>query len=536
MLLQKLKRYVDKAMQNSPVAKQTPLLSAKPPRRRQWRGYAWGIATPFICTLINWPLRYAIGEGSILMIYLLGVFVAANYFGRGASMIASLLTAPLFAFYFARPIFSFAISDLENIIGLGVMMVVANVTSNLQDKVRLQAELARQREIRTQALYRLSQALAETGHQQAVAGVAVQHIYEQFGAQSVLLFPDEQGRLIFPHGESHPWSLRSVDLLAAQQALQLVKGQSPMDGNAPFYYPLARSQTVLAVLAIRFETVSIGSDPQLSAFFDTFCSLITQALERLHLTEQAKDATLQAESEALRNALLSAISHDLRTPLTRISGAASALIEECSACADVEQQDLGKVILDEAQRMSDLTTKILNMARLSSGKIILHQDWNALEEIVGSALTRLDKNLRNRPVRTQVPDSVPLVWIDAVLVEQVLVNLIENAIKYTPPGSPIDISAALLPTAIRLTVSDYGPGIPKGMAERLFDKFYRHETETQTGGVGLGLALCRTIVEAHGGTIKATNLIGKGAAFIIDLPLREPPALNWDETETTAHD
>jgi two-component system sensor histidine kinase KdpD len=182
--------------------------------------------------------------------------------------------------------------------------------------------------------------------------------------------------------------------------------------------------------------------------------------------------------------------------------------------------------------MSDLTSKILNMARLSSGEIILHQDWNAVEEIVGGALTRLDKNLLGRPVRTQLPGSLPLVWIDAVLLEQVLVNLIENAIKYTSPGSPIDISAELLPATVRLTVSDYGDGIPKGMEEKLFDKFYRHETETQTSGVGLGLALCRAIVEAHGGAIKATNLAGKGAAFMIDLPMREPPSLNWNKAES----
>lgn len=488
------------------------------------------MAAPFICTLINWPLQNVLGEASILMIYLLGVFLVANHFGRGASMLASLLSAPLFAFYFARPIFSVAISDLENIVGLGVMIVVANLTSNLQDKARLQAELARQRESRTNALYKLSLALAETGSREAVAVVAAQHIYDQFGAMSVMLFADEQGRLAYPDDEPFPFSLRGIDLADARQAFQFGKARHQRNGDASSYYPLTQSHTVLAVLAVRFRTNSIGSDPQLSTFFDAFCSLITQTLERLHLAGQARDAILQAETESLRNALLSAISHDLRTPLTRISGAASALMEGGNEGPD-EEKDLGKVILEEAQRMSDLTSKILNMARLTSGEIILHQDWNAVEEIVGGALTRLDKKLHGRPVRTQLPDSLPLVWIDAVLLEQVLVNLIENAIKYTPPGSPIDISAELLPTTIRLTVSDYGPGIPKGMEEKLFDKFYRHETETQTSGVGLGLALCRVIVEAHGGTIKAANLAGKGAAFMIGLPLREPPSLKWNEAE-----
>jgi two-component system sensor histidine kinase KdpD len=478
-------------MQNLTAIENRLSLLAKRPRGCRLRSYAWGMAAPFICTLIIWPLRSMLGEASILMVYLLGVFLVANHFGRGASMLASLLSAPLFAFYFARPIFSFAISDLENIIGLGVMIVVANLTSNLQDKVRLQAELARQRERFTKALYRLSQALAETNNPESVAVVAVQHIYDQFGAMSVLLFADEQGRLVYPDAEPLSFSLRGIDLADARQAFKPAKVQHQRNGCAPFYYPLMQSQTVLAVLGIRFKTNSIDSDPQLSAFFDTFCSLITQTLERLYLAGQARDATLQAETESLRNALLSAISHDLRTPLTRITGAASTLIESGGGSSEEEKQDLGKVILEEAQRMSDLTSKILNMARLSSGEIILHPDWNAVEEIVGSALTRLDKNLQGRPVRTQLPDSLPLVWIDAVLLEQVLVNLIENAIKYTPPGSPIDISAELLPATVRLAVSDYGAGIPKGMEEKLFDKFYRHETETQTSGVGLGLALCR---------------------------------------------
>jgi K+-sensing histidine kinase KdpD len=180
--------------------------------------------------------------------------------------------------------------------------------------------------------------------------------------------------------------------------------------------------------------------------------------------------------------------------------------------------------------MSDLTSKILNMARFSSGEIILHQDWNALEEIVGSALNRLNSRIQNRPVRTQLPSNLPLVWVDAVLLEQVLINLIENAIKYTPAGSPIDISAEKSITGLQLVVADYGLGIPMGMEEKVFEKFYSLETETQQGGVGLGLALCRAIIEAHGGSMKVVNKnSNSGAAFIMDLPLREPPLLNLDE-------
>jgi two-component system sensor histidine kinase KdpD len=275
--------------------------------------------------------------------------------------------------------------------------------------------------------------------------------------------------------------------------------------------------------------MSALSDPELTIFLDTFRNLIAQTLERLRLTEQANNARLSAQTESLRNELLSAISHDLRTPLTRIIGASTALIESNTDFSAEEKLDYNKVILDEAQRMSDLTSKILDMARLSTGEIILHQSWNSVEEIVGSALNRLEKNLGIRPVRTLLPDNLPLLWVDAVLIEQVLTNLIENAIKYTPAGSPIDISAELLPATLKITVSDYGFGIAKGMEEKIFDKFYRLESETQQNGVGVGLTLCRTIIEAHGGTIHAANCSEKGASFIIQLPLHEPPQINWHE-------
>ncbi len=495
------------------------------------RGYVLGIAVPLICTLIDWPLRHLLGEASILMTYLLAVFLVASRYGFGPSITASLLSAPLFAFYFARPIFSFAIADLENMVGLGVMMTVASITSNLVDKVRSQAKISQQRESRASALYLLSEALANTSDKCAVASVAVEHIHNQFDALSVLLYVNEQGDLVYPDTEMLSYSLAGVNMAEAQQVFMGQKKEFYTDSQSLAYYRLESSQMVFAVLVIKFTTTLNINTPELNAFFDTFRHLITQTLERLYLAEQAKEAILQAETEALRNALLSAISHDLRTPLTRITGAASALVESDSNVSDEEKQEFGKAIFDEAQHMSDLTSKILDMARLSSGKIILHQDWNAIEEIVGSALTRLDKNLQDRPVRTFLPGSLPLVWVDAVLMEQVLVNLVENAIKYTPSGSPIDIGVEFSSTRVRLFVSDYGSGIPKGMEDKLFEKFYRIDLENKQGGVGLGLALCRSIVEAHNGSIKVVNQVGKGAGFIIDLPLHKTQPLNWDEVE-----
>jgi two-component system sensor histidine kinase KdpD len=437
------------------------------------------------------------------------------------------LSAPVFAFYFAHPIFSFAINDLENIIGLGVMIVVANVTSNFLERVHLQAEISKQRENRANTLYELSQALSDAHNQQEVARIAVSHIYDDFGAMSVLLFPDHEFHLHYPHEMPLEHSLRNINLKIAQQTYQqhrVIQASEPICSIT--YFPLERSQIIQGVLAIKLLAGSDLASPELITFFDTFLNLISQTLERLSLTELANNANLQAETESLRNALLSAISHDLRTPLTRIIGASTALVESNADFSAEAKLDFNRVILDEAQRMSELTSKILDMARLTAGEIIPHKEWNALEEIVGSALNRLEKNLGTRPIRTLLPDNLPLLWIDGVLVEQVLTNLIENAIKYTPAGSPIDISAELLVGKLAITVSDYGLGIPQGMEEKVFDKFYRLEPESHQGGVGLGLTLCRAIIEAHGGTIHVANQYGKGALFIINLPIHEPPNLN----------
>jgi two-component system sensor histidine kinase KdpD len=496
--------------------------------RQRMRGYAWGVAAPFLCTLVDWPLRHWVGQAGILMTYLLGVFLVASRCGRGPSLMASLLTAPLFAFYFARPIFSFAIHDLENMIGLTVMIVVANVTGSLLEKSKLQAELARQREIRASALYRLSKDLAAAQDHESVGRIAVEHVHDEFGAASVLLNADADDRLQLPSSLPLPFSLTGIDLAEAQRMFEARKFKQE---NHTAYYPLKGSRAWQGILIMQAAKPFPAQSPERAAFLDTFCHLIAQTLERLQLAAQAKEATLQAETEAMRNALLSSISHDLRTPLTRIIGAANALIENDTDLEPSERRDFKYIVLEEAQRMSELTGKLLDMARLSSGEIVLHPDWNALEEIVGSALNRLEKHLQDRPVRTVLADNLPLLWIDAVLIEQVLVNLVENAIKYSPAGSPVDICAQIQDGRCRLAVADYGPGIAKGQETKIFEKFYRGACESDQSGVGLGLALCKAIVEAHGGLIRAGNRAGKGAEFVILLPLRDPPSIDEPETQ-----
>ncbi|MDD5036352.1 MAG: DUF4118 domain-containing protein [Methylococcaceae bacterium] len=493
------------------------------------------MAAPGICTLIDWPLRHTLGPASILMIYLLGVFLVASRFGRAASIIASLLSAPAFAFFFAPPIFSLAISDIENVVGLAVMMVVANVTSNLLERVRFQADIAAQRESLATALYCLSRDLSEAQDEQAVVRTAVSNIYGELGVPSVLLLPDAGGSLRYP-AESPLWqSLRGADLGTAQWLFDHNKSIIGDNVDIPVkdhvtYFPLESAHGMVGVLAIRTASVPKLSNREVTTFLNTFLNQIAQALVRVRLAMEAREATLQAEAEALRNSLLSAISHDLRTPLTRIMGAAGILAERENSLGPEERNDFKRAILEEAERMSELMSKILDMARFAVGKIVLHREWNAIEEILGGALNRLEKALQDRPVRIQLPEGLPLVWVDAVLLQQVFTNLIENAIKYTAASSPIDITAERFASMLNFAVADRGPGIPKGQEERLFEKFYRLESETAKSGVGLGLTLCRAIVEAHAGTIHAANRSGGGAVFSMTLPLHEPPQVSLDES------
>jgi len=483
-----------------------------------------GIIAPSLCTLIIWPLHSILGTSSILITYNLIVFLVAVRYGRTASNLATLLSVLAFAFFFAPPIFSFAITDIDNIIGLVVMLIVANITSNLLDKIRLQAETAQKRENQATALYRLNRHLSDSLDDKMLVSTVAIHLYEEFNVLSVLLLPNINSSIDYPNEPPLKQSLRGVNLSIARRIFKentaLSTGVNIV--NNIIYLPLQGAKRIVGVIVMQ------NIKPEFKTFLHTYLHQIALTLERLHLAKQAKEARLNAEAEALRNSLLSAISHDLRTPLTRIVGLASTLMDD-ELLSIEERLDFNKVIHDEAQRMSELMNKILDMARLSGGAIVLKREWYALEEIIGGALTRLENALGDRPVHIHLPENLPLLWVDAVLVQQVLINLLENITKYTPAGSPVDISADLLPHTLKLAVADRGPGIAAGMEEKLFEKFYRVNAESTLDGIGLGLSLCRSIMQAHEGTIQAANRLDGGAVFTLILPLHTPPPLPADE-------
>ena len=251
--------------------------------------------------------------------------------------------------------------------------------------------------------------------------------------------------------------------------------------------------------------------------------LFSSLTQRVRRNEQrANDALLRARTEEMRSALLSAVSHDLRTPLAAITGAASTLRERADEATDVEKADLLDTIREEADRLERLVRNLLDMTRLESGALHVKREWVPLEEIIGAALTRLEGQIADRPVRTELPVDLPLLSVDAILLEQLFVNLLENAAKYTPPGSAVEVNARVLAGSIVVEVADRGPGLPPGSEKRVFEKFYRGQ-QVERPGAGLGLAICLGIAEAHGGSIVAENRPGSGAIFRVTLPQSEQP-------------
>jgi two-component system sensor histidine kinase KdpD len=343
----------------------------------------------------------------------------------------------------------------------------------------------------------------------------------------VILLPSSSGRIEYPRGQSVNGSLHGADLAVAQWVFDHGQpaglGTDTLPAAEAYYLPFTGSSERLGVLAILPANLRRVFVPEQQRLLETFANQVALAIERVRLAEQAHGAQVHAESERLRNALLSAISHDLRTPLAAIVGAASSLVADGDRLGREAARELNQTIHDEAQRMTGLVNNVLDMARLQAGAVHLNRQWYPVEEVVGSVLTRMSKRLEGRPVNIDLPPDLPLVWLDGVLIEQVLVNLLENAIKYTPRGTAIEISAAATPDEVVVSVADHGPGVPPGKEEQVFDKFYRVAEESSQSGVGLGLTICRAIVEVHGGRIWVENRPQGGAVFKFSLLRGEPP-------------
>ncbi|TMB54725.1 MAG: sensor histidine kinase KdpD [Chloroflexi bacterium] len=491
--------------------------------------YRWSAGVVVLCTLVCWAMFGRFDNSNLIMVYLLGVAFVATRHGRRPSGLAAVLSVAAFDFFFVPPHMTFAVSDTQYLVTFGVMLVVSLLISTLAVRVKAQAEAARQRERRTQALYAMSRELAGARTAEEVVRIASRHVSELVQGSASVLLPGSNGRLEEPTGDGSGASSReaAVAQWTFDHGRMAGLGTDTLPGASALYVPLKGTQSFLGVLGVRPPETLLPLAPDQLDLLETLARQAASALERVRLGSEAEQARLAVEAERLRSTLLSSVSHDLRTPLATITGAASTLLEPGSL-DEAAERELKEAIYEEAERLNRLVTNLLDMTRLESGSLALSRDWHSLEELVGTALARLERRAKGRPIKVSIPEDLPLVPVDGVLVEQVLVNLLDNALKYTPPGSPIVVTAASKDGAVTVELADEGPGLPVGAEERVFEKFYRGGSGQR--GFGLGLPICSAIVTAHGGRIWAENRPSRGAAFRFTLPLGDgpPPAMEED--------
>jgi two-component system sensor histidine kinase KdpD len=502
----------------------TPRPASSPRRRSPPISYLWASIIVVLTTLLCRAMFGRFDNSNLIMVYLLGVCFVAVKYGRGPSLLAACLSVAAFDFFFVPPYLTFAVSDSQYLLTFLVMLTVALLIGTLAVRVRDQAEAARRREQRTEVLYSVSREMAGVRQPEEIARSISRLVQETVRGPAVLLLPRPDGTLDPSPPEAPGITTDSRETSVARWVFDHgeMAGQDTdtLPGASALYLPLRSGERTLGVLALRPDESLRPLSPEQLELVEAVAVQAAAALDRARLAQEGEEARVTAERERLRSTLLSSVSHDLRTPLAAITGAASGLLQAPVPEA-AERRELAETIYEEAERLNRLVANLLDMTRLESGTVPLRREWHSVEEVVGSALGRLEDGLAGRRVETVMPADLPLVPMDAVLVEQVLVNLLENALKYADRASGLRVAAWREEGGVGIEVADEGPGLKPGDEERVFEKFYRGSSAPH--GFGLGLAICRAIVTAHGGRIWAENRAPRGVAFRFTLPIQGTP-------------
>ncbi|MBN8975819.1 MAG: sensor histidine kinase KdpD [Rhizobiales bacterium] len=469
---------------------------------------------------------------NVALVFLTAVLVSAVAFGLRAALFASLLSVLAFNLFFLPPYYSITISDPENVVALFFFLVVALVASNLTASVRAQAMVARQRARTTEDLYLFSRKLAGIASMDDLLWAISSQVASMLKVRVVLFLP-ENGALELKTAWPPEDVAEEADLAAAKWSWESNKpagrGADTLPGAKRLFMPMRTGRGPVAVIGIDSDKQGPLLTPDEQRLLDALADQAALAIERINLSENFDKAQRAAERDRLQAALLTSISHDLRTPLASILGAADGLAGLPDLSAD-DRKALLSTIQEEAERLNRFIANLLDMTKLESGAVAPNMALVDLGDVVGSTLRRADKILADHRIETALPPDLPMIKLDAVLFEQVLFNLLDNAAKYAPAGTTISLQGTCEGTTVRLQVQDEGPGIPQAELERIFDKFYRvRKADSQRAGTGLGLAICRGFVEAMGGTIEASNRAsGHGAVFTVVLPVpnsNEPRAM-----------
>ncbi|HUH96117.1 MAG TPA: sensor histidine kinase KdpD [Anaerolineales bacterium] len=472
-------------------------------------------------------LGYLIGNSisptNLVMVYLLAVVVSAVYLGRGPSILASLASVLAFDFFFVPPRYTFSVSETEYLLTFIGLLLVGTVISYLTVQVREQANAAQAREVQTTALYELGRDLTATVGVEVIAQTVITHISQTFNRDAAIFLPEKDGPLKV-WASSPNLAIADNELAVADWTFEhrqvAGRGSNTLPDASMRYQPLQTTRGIVGVLGIKPANTTHFLTPDQRRTLDAFANQAAIAIERARLVDQARQTEILEITDKLQSALLNSISHDLRTPLVSITGALSSLSEDSINLNDATRRSLIETARGEADRLNRLVGNLLEMTRLEAGAVRVQAEPCDIQDMIGSALEQVESRKEDHPIIVNIPSDLPFVSMDFVLISHVLVNVIDNALKYSAPGSPIEIGAHLTSGYMEIEVADRGIGIPREDLSRIFDKFYRVQRPDNITGTGLGLSISKGIVEAHGGFIAAENRPGGGTMITVALPVR----------------
>jgi two-component system, OmpR family, sensor histidine kinase KdpD len=495
--------------------------------RTNWLNYLYALGLVALATLLGQFIHDIFTTTTIAMLYLLCVVVTAYLWGLGPSILVSIIGVLAFDFFHVPPYLTFRVTDTQYIFIFIILLIVGIVISVLALQVRRQTESARRRERETAALYALGRDLAISNNLESYIHAILKRAKETFNHDTFVFLPDSKNKEnLKPYTDTPNVKIDENELAAAIWSFQHQKtvghGTDTLPNAKARYVPLVTSRGTVGVLAVSatdtVSELSIEQERLLAAYAD----LAAVAIESIRLANEAQNTQILRDTEKLQTALLNSISHDLRTPMVSIIGVLSSLQQEGMHLDDVAKLNLIQVARDEAERLNDLITNLLDVSRVESGAINLYRQPSDIQELINAALEQLGNRASSRNIIINIPADLPFISVDFGLVVQILVNVLDNALKYSPAGSSIDIQGKQVGNEIQIEIADRGIGIPMQDLSRVFDKFYRVQRPENVTGTGLGLFISKGIIEAHGGLISATNRPGGGTVIKITLPIGEP--------------
>lgn len=504
-------------MDTVPVRHRSTFPFAQSPGR-PLRGYLLSAVAVGLATLLGLVVRPHLDPTNIALIYLLAVVLSATRWGLGPSIFCSIAAVLAFDVTFVPPYGTLAVENTQYFLTFAIFILVAVIISELGARVRSQVALAEEREQQTIALYDLARGIAFTTDPGEILETAVKQVNQIFDVETTILLSDSASPPVLSQGAGFGEAARNASSHTFEKGEASGYGTNLFADSEVFFLPLATAQGRLGVLGVRPRAGGLMISPEQRRLLETFAGQIAVALEHSKLSAQAEQARLLEATDRFRSALLSSISHDLRTPLAAIMGSVTSLLDEGAQLTSQARFDLLMTIEEDAARLNRLVGNLLNMTKLEAGALKPERDWHSIEEVIGAALARMRTN--EREIKVDIEPDLPLVPLDFVLIEQVMLNLLDNAIKFSPAGSPIEICARRENDLMRVSVSDHGVGIPASELEAIFEKFHRVKA-SGAPGTGLGLSICKGIVEAHHGRIWAERRSEGGARITFTLPAPE---------------